>query len=142
MGIVGQEPQKAIVLTQAQWEQMLADVDRRAPEEACGLIAGKESKVQAVLPMTNTLHSTVRYRLEPQEQLQAFQWLESQGWDLLGIYHSHPKGPDFPSPIDVAEAYYPEALYLIWFRRSGQWNCRAFSIQDREVSEVPIIVVK
>ncbi len=142
MGEVMQKSSESITLTQAQWEQMLADVERRAPEEACGLIAGRGREVQTVLPMTNALHSTVRYRLEPKEQLQAFQWIESQGWELVGIYHSHPKGPASPSPIDVAEAYYPEVLYLIWYREGKQWNCRAFSIRDGKVSEIPIIVVK
>jgi proteasome lid subunit RPN8/RPN11 len=129
-------------MSRAQWLQMLDDVIQRAPQEACGLIAGKNGQVLAVLPMTNILHSPVRYRLHPQEQLQAFQWIEAQGWELLGIYHSHPRGPDVPSPIDVNEAFYPEAVYLIWSVQKGQWKCRAFSIQGGKIIEVAISVLE
>jgi proteasome lid subunit RPN8/RPN11 len=33
--------------------------------------------------------------------------------EILGVYHSHPRGPAVPSSTDVAEAYYPEWLYVI-----------------------------
>ena len=88
--------------------------------------------------MTNTLHSAVRYRMEPLEQLAAFEAIDAQGWQLVGIYHSHPAGPEQPSPTDIAEAYYPEAVYLIWFRRAGVWECRGFSIQGGRVDSVAL----
>ncbi len=38
---------------------------------------------------------------------------EDAGLALAAIYHSHPRGPETPSATDVAQAYYPEAVYLI-----------------------------
>jgi proteasome lid subunit RPN8/RPN11 len=81
----------------------------------------------------------VRYRLDPREQLRIFLELEEVGWDLLAIYHSHPGGPSTPSPTDIAEAAYPEAVYLIWSPDSGGWNCRGFLIQEGQVREVQVI---
>ena len=39
--------------------------------------------------------------------------IESSRWALGAIYHSHPSGPARPSPTDLAEAYYPDALAVI-----------------------------
>jgi proteasome lid subunit RPN8/RPN11 len=70
---------------------MSADVESRAPQEACGLLAGKGDITLEVIPITNELHSTVRFRMDPIEQLRAFQLIDDQGLELVGIYHSHPK---------------------------------------------------
>lgn len=121
---------------------MLAHVDRHLPEEACGLLAGESRdeiyRTHTVIPTTNVLHSPVRYRIGPQEQLAAFNQIDEMESQLVGIFHSHPMGPDVPSLTDIAEAYYPEVVYLIWSRRTGEWRCRGFTIQDGEVGEVRV----
>jgi len=73
----------------------------------------------------------------PQEQVRIFLSLEKLGWDLLAIYHSHPNGPDHPSPTDLAEAAYPETVYLIWFPREGEWACRGFFIHNANLRKFP-----
>lgn len=128
------------------WEQMRLDVARRAPEEACGLLAGlrQGSQLQAsrLFITANLLHSASRYRIDPHEQLAAFNQMEAEGLELVGIYHSHPHGPDEPSPTDLAEAYYPEAAYLIWSRNNEEWACRAFAIQQACVTPVKIEILE
>jgi proteasome lid subunit RPN8/RPN11 len=119
---------------------MVFHVDQHLPEEACGVLAGELGEeiyqTHTVIPTTNMLHSPVRYRIAPQEQLAVFNQIEEMDSELVGIFHSHPLGPDVPSHTDIAEAYYPEVVYLIWSRRAGEWRCRGFTIQDGEVSEV------
>lgn len=122
--------------------EMQAQAKRLESQEACGLIGGTiQGNVyyaRAIFPVTNKLHSAVRYRMEPREQLAAFEAIDAQGWQLVGIYHSHPAGPAQPSLTDIAEAYYPEAVYLIWFRRAEVWECRGFSIQRGRVDSVAL----
>ena len=124
------------------WERMLKDVKEKEPEEACGLLAGCKdgdyAKTIFVIPTTNILHSPVRYRIDPLEQLKAFQRIDDSQLDLMAIYHSHPTGPVVPSGVDVEEAYYPEAVYLIWSRLNRNWICKGFLIQDGEIIETPI----
>ncbi len=119
-------------LTAHQWDAMRQHVESTSPEEACGLVAGgmqrDDYRATAILPVTNILHSPTRYQMAPQEQLRAFEEIESQGLEVVAIFHSHPQGPDEPSPTDIAEAYYPQAVYLIWSKRTGEWRCRGFSI--------------
>ena len=115
------------------------------PEEACGLLGGRDQEgscqVETVIPATNVLHSPVRYRMDPREQLQAFDNLDSRGLDLVGIYHSHPSGPDVPSPTDITEAYYPAVVYLILSRTEDDWNCLAFQIVAGQVARAALFIV-
>lgn len=124
------------------WSQMLEDVSRRAPEEACGLVGGRGNRALAVLTLTNALHSPSRFQLDPQEHLDAFIWLEEEGLDLLAVYHSHPRGPALPSPADLAEYAYPDALALIWSPQAGEWECRGFLIRDGQAQETRLYLDK
>lgn len=118
---------------------MRVHVQACLPEESCGLLGGRSGQVSLVVPATNALHSPVRFRIDPAEQLAAFQRFESLGLELVGIFHSHPGGPDGPSGTDIAEAYYPEAVTLIWHRCQGEWSCCAYTILAGEVREIQII---
>jgi proteasome lid subunit RPN8/RPN11 len=51
--------------------------------------------------------------MSPQEQLQTMLAFDRQGWQVVAIYHSHPHGPLQPSPSDLAEWTYPDALCMI-----------------------------
>jgi proteasome lid subunit RPN8/RPN11 len=99
-------------------------------------------RVLRVYPVRNELASPVRYRVHPEDLIRVVQELESRGWELVGIYHSHPHGPPVPSPTDVAEAYYPESVYLIAAPVQGEWRLRAFWIVNGQVREVPIRLVE
>jgi len=124
------------------WESMKSYVANLGNEEACGLIAGMwDSSVymaEFIIPVTNYLHSSVRYQMDPQEQLEALLNIEMSGKDLVAIYHSHPLGPALPSPTDIEETYYPESIQIIWFRQDSDWSCRGFIVRQGEVQEVII----
>jgi len=134
-------PPEKILLQRSHWQEMLADVTRREHEEACGLVPGKGVTSLAVIPMANALHSRVRFRLDPEEQFEAFRRIAGNGWELLAIYHSHLDGPPGPSPVDVAEATYPEVVYLIWSRIKGKWECRCFLISSGLFRAVTVVVI-
>jgi proteasome lid subunit RPN8/RPN11 len=131
-----------IYLKADHWEQMFADVRERISEEACGLVAGVNQTSAAVYPVINELHSPVRFRMDPEQQLNAFNQIEAQDWELLAIYHSHLGGPEQPSAIDIAEANYPGVIDLIWSRVSGEWDCRGFLIEDGSVQPVQVVIVE
>jgi proteasome lid subunit RPN8/RPN11 len=108
------------------------------PEEACGLLGGSQGVVRMVIPVLNSLHSRIRFHMDPQGQLSAMQRIEDEGEEIVGIYHSHPAGPRGPSESDLAEAAYPEAAYLIWAPALGAWHCRAFRIGPAGVAPLKI----
>ena len=131
-----------LVLTKEHLKKMIAHVDSQAPLEACGLLAGLNSKVETVLTVTNQAQSEVRYVMDPIEQLNAFEWIESNGLNLLGIFHSHPTGPETVSPTDIAESAY-EVVYVVLARMKDtqSWQARGFWIKDGTYDEVILHVI-
>lgn len=134
-------PDRHLTISRHYWEQMRNHVTQHAPLEACGLLAGRDGRCLEVFPITNILDSPHRYRMHPQQQVRALHHIHARGWQLLGIFHSHPAGPPSPSPVDIAEAHYPEAAHLIWSPSGPDWACRAFLIQDGGVTEIDILLV-
>lgn len=114
MGAPGAE----FILSSAAFHEIRAHCLGCLPEEACGLLGGSFQtgagvQAQVVLPVANTLHSPVRFRMDPEEQLKAFYWLDEHALDLVGIFHSHPSGPEHPSATDLTEFAYPGVFTLI-----------------------------
>jgi len=120
------------------WNQVLNEISTHIPEEACGLLAGKGDLISHFFPIENMLHSPTRYQMEPHQQLAAFQLIDTLGLELLAIYHSHPAGPEVPSTTDIAEAYYPEAIYIIISRREDNYLQRGFFIKNEQISEISL----
>jgi proteasome lid subunit RPN8/RPN11 len=92
-------------------------------------------------PMTNRDASTVTYRLDPREQLRAFDEIDDEGWELLAIFHTHTHSEAYPSETDRAQAFYPEAAYLV-MSLSDRANpqLRGFRIVDGEVTDEELAV--
>ena len=127
-------------VTRAHWRKMRRHVSAAAPLEACGLLAGRDAEVQRVIEMRNALQSPVRFKLDPREQLRAFDQIEAEGMELLGIFHSHPAGPETLSATDVAESAY-DVVHVVWSRPRRAWKARLFRIKDQVAVEVALRVL-
>ncbi len=132
-------------LQKSHWQEMHALVLKYLPEEACGILAGliKDNRyvVKEVLPITNALHSRTRFRMDAPQQVEAFNYLEAHDLALVGIFHSHPDGPAYPSPTDIAEAFYDECVHLIWSPGKEGWQCHGFLIQAGGYKEIPVRIL-
>ena len=131
---------RSLILTKEQYQKMIAHVDLHAPLEACGLLAGHGSSVERVLEVTNQAQSAVRYVMDPVEQLNGFEWIDSNELDLIGIFHSHPTGPETVSPTDIAEAAYA-VVYVILAHMDSAWHARGFWIEGGTYHEVVLKVI-
>lgn len=133
-----------------EYSDMLMHIQTHFPEEACGLLGGcfeeGAAVAQIVIPIENELHSPVRFRMAPAEQLKAFYTLEQQKYELVALFHSHPTGPDHLSATDLSEFAYPGVLSLICFPRNlsilpenvSSWGVRAFQIEGVFSAQAPI----
>jgi [CysO sulfur-carrier protein]-S-L-cysteine hydrolase len=130
---------QSLHLSKQQLQEMMAYVNAHAPLETCGLLAGKNSQVEKIFFVQNQAQSPVRYVMDPIEQLHAFEWIESNDMDLLGIFHSHPTGPETVSPTDIAEAAYA-VTYVIFAHINGEWRARGFWIENGDFREVSLQV--
>ncbi|MFQ5408170.1 MAG: M67 family metallopeptidase, partial [Anaerolineales bacterium] len=130
-----------LILTRAQCDRMVAHVHAGLPNEACGLLGGVGEVVRGVYPIENVAASPVRYTMDPVAQVRAMVAIENEGWQLLGIFHSHPTGPPHPSPTDIAQAYYPDSVYVICAPDGrGEWRVKGFNLSGGAVAAVPLLV--
>ena len=128
-------------------EAMLAHVRGEPTIECCGLLAGVGipgvgCEITEILRAENALHSATQYEIAPRELLRLHREMRERGLELMGIYHSHPRGENAPSPTDIAKAYYPDVAYVILSpREDAPRPVRAFSIRDGAVSELEIVEI-
>ncbi len=125
-------------LARAQFDQIVSQARADAPLETCGLMTGRDGMVECVLPVPNALRSPVEYRMDGQEFADA---MVACSFDPLAIYHSHPAGPPVPSPTDIAQAFYPDSIYVIISLVQEPPSVRAFRIVEGRVIEVELEVV-
>lgn len=131
-----------LILREEHISQMVEHARSEAPLEACGVLAGKGGVVERAYPAANMEKSPVRYRMDPQEQFHILMEIEEKGWELLGIYHSHPGGAAYPSATDIKLAFYPDCVHFIVSLAEGEPKVCAFRIVESEVREEKDIVVR
>lgn len=105
-----------IVLVPALVEQLLAHARREAPRECCGILSLVPEEVAAPLryhPARNRAASLSRYELDPEDLLSVLSGLEEERGALWGFAHSHVGQPAIPSAVDIDNAWYPDAVWLI-----------------------------
>jgi len=128
---------RTLYLNKAQVREIIDYLNEHLPFEACGLLAGKSSSVEKILFVQNQAQSPVRFVMDPTEQLKAFDWIESHEMELLGIFHSHPSGPETVSATDIAEATY-EVVHVVCSKANNEWKLRGFWIEDKKFEEVTL----
>jgi [CysO sulfur-carrier protein]-S-L-cysteine hydrolase len=129
-------------LTLHQLRQIILQAQRDAPNETCGLVAGAGERAHKVFSLPNdSSRPQVEYNAEPRALLEVLRAIDDEHLELLAIYHSHPASPAFPSPTDIARAFYPDAIYVIVsLQNPAQASVRGFRIEQGQVSEVSIEV--
>jgi proteasome lid subunit RPN8/RPN11 len=115
---------------------------RDVPNECCGLLGGRGSLISTVYPVRNVAASPeTRYEAAPEDLFHATRKMREKGEELLGIYHSHPRSPAYPSPTDVQLAFYPDAVYFIVSLADERTIMNAFRIYEGEISGVEYDVI-
>ncbi len=120
-------------------EQVIDHAQAIYPREGCGLLAGRGSLATRFIPMVNTCASETAYEMDPVELINSLRELRLAGEELVAVYHSHPRGPSYPSASDIRRAYYPEVAHVIVSlsdRKRPQ--AAAFRIIDGKVLEIEL----
>ncbi len=132
----------AFRLPKAYADAMVAHARAEAPNECCGVLAGKDGKIVKLYRCTNVEQSPYRYSVDPRELIKIDQEIRENDWEWLGIYHSHTHTEAYPSATDIRLAYWPDTLYfIISLKDPDRPVVRAFYIRDGRVEEVPVEVV-
>jgi len=103
-----------IILNKNLLSEMEDPARKEGPDEACGILAGIEDRVERVYPCKNVSENpSSRYAISPEQLLEIFNDVEDRGLEILGFYHSHPAGPASPSNVDHSTATWHGHSYVI-----------------------------
>ncbi|MDP9433750.1 MAG: M67 family metallopeptidase [Actinomycetota bacterium] len=119
-------------------DEILAHARRDHPDEACGVVAGKDGVATRVIAMDNAERSPTFYRFDAQEQLRVWRSMDDADEVPLVIYHSHTATEAHPSRTDISLASEPDAHYLLVSTRAEEDEVRSFRIVDGTVTEEPV----
>jgi len=130
-------------------EDIVAHARESAPEEVCGILAGRHgaaadggaSTAKASARATNAADSPRnRYELAPAEQLELMRELEDEGHEVVGFYHSHPRGPPAPSNVDAHEATWEGYSYVIVSLGAAEPDVRSWRWTGERFEREPVRV--
>jgi proteasome lid subunit RPN8/RPN11 len=122
-------------------DEIVAHAREDAPNECCGLVAGRDGTATAVHRARNAFESPFRYEIHPQDQFRITMQIEEAGEEIAAIYHSHTRSEAYPSQTDVNLARnWPDQVYLICSVADEEPVVRAFEIRDGKVSETNLEV--
>jgi len=77
------------------------------------MLVGSAGAITSAVRARNLSDDPSRFLIDPKDHIQARRDARAAGLDVIGFYHSHPHSAPAPSATDVAEASYPNHLYLI-----------------------------
>jgi proteasome lid subunit RPN8/RPN11 len=114
----------------------MSDLSGGEHREACGFLAGRvqdrQYVVQFPIPAANISDhdQATHYKISASAFRHAEQYLQRQGVEIVGIYHSHPNGRADPSQMDI-DFFFPGWVYLIiGVSAAGVIERKAFRISD------------
>jgi desampylase len=123
-----------LVLPPGLREELLVFARAGAPEEVCGILAGRTGRVERVFPVRNTADSVtaehgvfrdratgasspgrrpVHYYMDPRDQLRVYNEIDALDLEVVGYYHSHTHSEARPSPTDIRLASDLSAVYVL-----------------------------
>ena len=88
-------------------ERLVELARQGAPNEVCGYVVGHRGeplRASGLYPVENALMSPTAFALDGQSMIDAEKRIETDGYEILGVYHSHPTSPPEPSKRDRRDA--------------------------------------
>jgi desampylase len=94
-------------------ETIATHARRVAPHECCGLLIGRDDRIEEAQAVENRSGDPLRrYEVDPRDFLEAVKRCRATSSTVIGVYHSHPRSSAEPSESDRAEAFGP-FIYVI-----------------------------
>lgn len=100
-------PVASVVMGAAVWEDLrVAGIDT-AGLERCGVLVGGVADGVAYVTGCGELQNVAadpvhHYEFDPAQQAATWERAERWGYQVLGVWHTHPAGPEEPSETDLA----------------------------------------
>jgi proteasome lid subunit RPN8/RPN11 len=131
-----------IQISRATIDDIVAHARESVPGECCGLLLGQGAAiVRSVRAVNIAADPTRRFEIDPRDHIAARRDARGRGLAVLGFYHSHPRSAAEPSPTDLAEASYPDHLYLIVSLARGAPDLGLFRLHSGNFQATAFVTV-
>jgi len=123
-----------VIVRRTALDDVVSHARETAPAECCGVLLGLEGIVVEARRTRNLATDVNRFLIDPKDHIDARRAARPRRLDVVGFYHSHPRSAAIPSPTDLAEASYPDHLYLIVGLAGDEPDARLYRLEaDRFV---------
>lgn len=131
-----------LTLESAHLNKIIEHARREQPYEACGLMGGRNGQVEAIAPVPNASRSPqTSFEMERQAMVDSIIQFQRAGQEVVAIYHSHPQNAAVPSETDIAQATWPDAIYVIvGLSDPEQPDVRAWIIQQGRARPAELVI--
>ena len=124
-----------IILSKSQKKILLEHTLKEEPNESCAILYGnkiEEKNIVKEIWLTENIDSSpTEFTLSPEQTWEMDQKRKELNLEIIGIFHSHPKGQAYPSNIDKK---FMENNPYVWIIYSGiNKNFRAFILESDSV---------
>jgi [CysO sulfur-carrier protein]-S-L-cysteine hydrolase len=123
-----------LVLPAALQSELVTQAVAADPDEACGILAGRDNRVERVFPVRNSAdeveagrgvfrdrssgepaagRKAVHYYMDPRDQLRVYNEIDALELEVVGYYHSHTHSEARPSATDIRLASDLEVVYVL-----------------------------
>jgi proteasome lid subunit RPN8/RPN11 len=115
------------------------------PAECCGLLLGRAAdggrvSIGWVEPCVNEAPDRrCRFTISPGALLVAYRWARDRGEQVVGTYHSHPRGAAVPSEIDRQSAWPGASCLIVGLGEEGVRERRSWRLERERFVEEEMI---
>ncbi|MBI1746003.1 MAG: M67 family metallopeptidase [Acidobacteria bacterium] len=114
--VFGKTTMLQVIIRRKDIEAIYRHAQESYPNECCGILTGVAHRPRRVMGVHRgeniALDKSIRYQLNPLDQLKVLKLCDQQNLEIIGYYHSHTDGPSLPSQTDAENAW-PNYSYLI-----------------------------
>jgi len=138
-------PPKEIALPRQLVNKLLHLAQISDQNEVCGFVGKNSAEQYSCYPVENIDESpSIRFLMAPEGQIHSMKSMREKEEEIFAIYHSHPTAPAVPSAMDMQQANYPEAYYLIIsLNTAGVLEMRCFKLlHDENVVEITLRMIE
>jgi len=129
------------IITNRQYDLIMHQAQACYPQEAGGILGGREDVILGVLPVFNQFlyDRTKTFGMTADDIDRGYRFLAKHNLDYYGIYHSHPKGIPYPSREDLSH----NQRYHFIVSLADRYNpvFAAWEVEKGEIIQVPIQIV-
>ena len=138
-----------IILSKLQQKILLDHTCKEEPNEACAILYGhkieQKSTVKEIWLTKNETPSPIEFTLSAEQTWEMDQKRKELNLEIIGIFHSHPKGDAYPSNTD--KKFMENNLYSNKIKKIPEWVWVIYSginedfkayVLESDILEIPI----